>query len=61
MHIIKIIIQVGQANILFKSIILQLYKRLKKTIEKKYSTNTRQCNLYLNSKKTKMTGNINIY
>lgn len=61
MNGIKIIIQVKWVSILFKFIVLQLYKRQKKIIEEKCSINAKQCNTYLNSKKVKMTNNVAIY
>lgn len=51
--IIKITIQLRLENALFKSIVLQLYK-MSKNDKKKY-------NIFLNSKKIKITNNMTIF
>lgn len=58
---IQMTIQIGLTNILFKSMILQLYEKPKGIIEEKYNTNAKQFNINLNSKKVRMAGNVTIY
>lgn len=55
------IIQIEQASILSRSIVLQLYKRLNKIIEEKCNTNAKQQNMYLNDKRGRIACNVIIY